>query len=369
MPPMLLAVVAAAIVGSAATAADIVLRSAANVHTTVVRLGDVAEIRGTNQQDAQRLAALPLMPAPAPGTGRFLSLREVEDLLAAHGEDLVRLNFQGEPAVEIVAGSSSAELSDRRAAWLGRSSAAGAHLLGDEHASRVREQLQRLIVEHLERTSGRKAEWRVKFSVAAADLAAIASAKSEVRCAGGRAPWTGKQRFVVSFATARSEMHLTVFAEVTGVEPVVVAIRPIEAGQMLTAADVELQQWETAAATMGRRAPLDSVEAVLGTEATRTIPAGEAVLSDSIRPPLLVKRGEEITVMARGGGIQVRTLARARQNGARGELISVESLQSRAPFEAVVVGFREAVVFSGSGPPAAAEDELTERPFRKLWQR
>ena len=51
-----------------------------------------------------------------------------------------------------------------------------------------------------------------------------------------------------------------------------------------------------------------------------------------------MKRGEEIAVYARGGGIQVRTVARARQDGARGELIGVESLEAKEPFDAVVTG-------------------------------
>jgi flagella basal body P-ring formation protein FlgA len=82
----------------------------------------------------------------------------------------------------------------------------------------------------------------------------------------------------------------------------------------------------------------------------------------------LVKRGEEISVVARGGGIQVRTFARARQDGARGELIPVESLETREQYDAVVVGLREAVVFSASSAPEP-EEEVTERPFRKLWQK
>ena len=49
--------------------------------------------RPTNEQDAERLAALPLMPAPAPGTQRFLRMREVQDLLAAHGEDMSPLEL------------------------------------------------------------------------------------------------------------------------------------------------------------------------------------------------------------------------------------------------------------------------------------
>jgi flagella basal body P-ring formation protein FlgA len=80
-----------------------------------------------------------------------------------------------------------------------------------------------------------------------------------------------------------------------------------------------------------------------------------------------VKRGEEIAVYARGGGIQVRTLARAREDGARGELIGVESLEEKVPFDAVVTGLREAVVFSGS--PAPEDKKVVQRPFRKLRQK
>ena len=90
-------------------------------------------------------------------------------------------------------------------------------------------------------------------------------------------------------------------------------------------------------------------------EATRTIQEGDAIYSDDFRPQLLVKRGEEIAVYARGGGIQVRTIARARQDGARGELIGVESLEAKEPFEAVVTGPREAVVFTASAAPARRE--------------
>ena len=41
------------------------------------------------------------MPAPAPGTQRFLRKREVEDLLAAHGEDLSQLRVDGATQVAI----------------------------------------------------------------------------------------------------------------------------------------------------------------------------------------------------------------------------------------------------------------------------
>jgi flagella basal body P-ring formation protein FlgA len=140
---------------------------------------------------------------------------------------------------------------------------------------------------------------------------------------------------------------------VTRQRPVVVTIQPIERGAIITAADVELQSLDDVSTASGYRAPIGSMEQIVGTEAARPLPAGHVVVTSDVQAQLLVKRGEEVTVYARGGGIQVRTLARARQNGARGELVQVESLETRERFDAVVVGHREAVVFAGNTIPSA----------------
>ena len=51
-----------------AVAAEIKIRAQAAPQGTVVRLGDVAEIRSDNGAEAKRLAATPLMPSPSSGT-------------------------------------------------------------------------------------------------------------------------------------------------------------------------------------------------------------------------------------------------------------------------------------------------------------
>ena len=65
-----------------------------------------------------------------------------------------------------------------------------------------------------------------------------------------------------------------------------------------------------------RRKLIGSLDSLIGMEATHAIHEGDAVYSDDFRAQMLIKKGEEIVVYARGGGIQVRTLARARQDGA-----------------------------------------------------
>src|SRR3954451_12061550 len=85
---------------SVSAAIDVKLRERVAPHGSVVRLGDVAEIASADRQQVRQLGSLPLMPAPAPGTERFLRIREIQDMLSAQGVDTGTLRFFG--AVQVV---------------------------------------------------------------------------------------------------------------------------------------------------------------------------------------------------------------------------------------------------------------------------
>ncbi|MEX2093631.1 MAG: flagellar basal body P-ring formation chaperone FlgA [Pirellulales bacterium] len=366
-------------------AAEIVLQAVVVPRGTVVRLGDVAKVEADDKQEAARLAAIPLLPAPGPGRQRFLRMREVQDLLATHGEDLRALDFRGELVVEIAppAASQAATMpkADRRAVWSGTSAATAASMteaaepqpiqreprLTEAQSKEAQNYIERAVIEHLNRSGGRKADWKMSLQVTEVDLAKVLTAKSALRCSGGVSPWTGQQRLVVAFSTERGPVRVRLTADVTLTQAIVVATQPIERGHVITAADVAVEEWDNPPTETGRRKRAESLESLIGMEAARPIQAGDAIFSDDFRPQLLVKRGEEIAVYARGGGIQVRTIARAKQDGARGELIGVESLDAKEPFDAVVVGPREAVVFTASAAPT--REKVVEQPFRKLRQK
>jgi flagella basal body P-ring formation protein FlgA len=107
--------------------------------------------------------------------------------------------------------------------------------------------------------------------------------------------------------------------------------------------DVEL----VSHATNARSDALQSLDLVVGREATRAIAKGTVVQSQSVSPPVLVRGRDIVTVYSRCGGVMVRTTARARQDGSRGELITVESLQDRrAAFSARVCGIQEVEVYA-----------------------
>ncbi len=368
-------------------AAEVALMPVALPRGPVVVLGDVAKVQGANAKETARLSAVPLFPAPVSGRKKFVRMREIQDLLVASGEELHDLHFRGELLVEIAPAPGSEQVRkppiDRRAVWSGTSvaSSAGAtEVVEPQSISRgadesqltatqvadVTHQIEGVIYEHLRRYSGRVAEWRVVAEIRSVDMPLVLAAKTPLQCSGGVSPWTGLQRFVIAFSTERGVVRVRVAANITATQPVVVAARPIERGRVITAADVAVQHWDNVPVATNRRPLLDSIEEVIGLESARAIQVGDAVSSDDARPQYLVKRGDEITVVARGGGIQVRSIARAKQNGARGELIAVESFEKEL-YEAVVTGVREAMVYTGS--KTTGTEEVAQQPFRKLRQK
>ena len=124
---------------------------------------------------------------------------------------------------------------------------------------------------------------------------------------------------------------------------VVFVAKSLPRGALICAADVRLEQGQLIDEA-GDAFP--AIDEVVGQQTTRAIPAGTLLDRSCIRPPLLVRRGEVITVYARSAGIQVRTAAKARQEGSLGDLIQIESLTDRAAYLARVCGVQEVEVYA-----------------------
>lgn len=367
---------------SSSLATDVKLRERVIPKTSVVRLGDVAEITSADRQEARQLAAVPLMPAPAPSTQQFLRGREVADMLEANGIELKNIRFHGAEQVAIVgrstvqpaafaeAPTSGGEPVNRHAAVLagGRASVGGQQISVDQ-AQEINSQLCQIVGEYVKSKTTKADTSRIVCNLNERQIALLAGAIDTPQCSGGSEPWTGQQKFLVSFKTAKGREQFLVFTDVAQlVVPVVVAVRPVARGSVVTAADVEIRQLDLSAKGTSQRVAFDNTEAVIGKEARQALQAGNVVFADQIQSPVLVKRGEVITVGAQSGGIRVRTSAKALQEGSQGELIQVESLDAKQRYDARVVGFREATVFSAmrvdtptAEQKAAAEQRAAQR--------
>ena len=90
----------------------------------------------------------------------------------------------------------------------------------------------------------------------------------------------------------------------------------------------------------GHGAPILSIDSMNGMLAKRGIPAGEVITGDLLYAPLLVRKGETVTVKAINGGISITAMMRARSSAHMGETISLEHLSGGGTTSARVVGPR-----------------------------
>jgi flagella basal body P-ring formation protein FlgA len=359
---LVIAALAGVVVGNVSVGATIKLRDRVVLAAPVVRLGDVAIISANDGDQRRKLAALLLMPAPAPGTQRFLQQREVADLLNAHGIDMRNVRMAGAEQVEISSGgddrganrppqvtSTPVRLNRHAAILAGKSTERSVAMPDPGRAAGLQEALNQIITSYLKSKVDRATTWQVTSEVAERHAALLASSRPEI--SGGNPPWTGRQRFIATIRTTDGKVQLPIYAEVVAVStPVVVALEPIGRGEPITAAKIALQAVDYLPEARGRRAAARSVDELIGMEARQSIRAGEVIFADQVQAPVLVKRGETITISSNAGAIRVRTTARAKQDAAQGELVQVETLETREPFEARVVGPREAAVVALSRP-------------------
>lgn len=137
----------------------------------------------------------------------------------------------------------------------------------------------------------------------------------EVRCTGARS-W-----------------RLFVPVRVTLEKDIVLAAVPLERGKVLAPGDVILARREVAATPGGY---LTTVETAAGQVVRRSVPAGTVLTPGLLDAPVLVKRGQSVTLQARSGPIVVQMAGVAKGNGALGEIIGVENLSSGRVVQGIV---------------------------------
>ncbi len=136
-----------------------------------------------------------------------------------------------------------------------------------------------------------------------------------VRCAGS-APWT-----------------IYVRADVNAGRSVPVLSKPLAARSIIAADDIAMAKIPAQALTNG--IILERQE-LIGMELTRALDAGSPVRVSQIRLPKLVKRGQQVTLVSGGNGVEVQVQGKALSDGAAGDRVQVMNLSSGNKVEGVV---------------------------------
>jgi flagella basal body P-ring formation protein FlgA len=106
-----------------------------------------------------------------------------------------------------------------------------------------------------------------------------------------------------------------------------VAVRTLRAGERIHADDVVLKNVPTRPRHISR--PIYDLRDAVGQELATTVPAGEVIDATMLRKPYLVQRGKLVTITSRVGGVAVRMMGRALEDGVLDDVVSVEWLDNR----------------------------------------
>jgi flagella basal body P-ring formation protein FlgA len=319
-------------------ASEIQLRELATCSSAIVRLSDVAEIHGVDALLARPWEQVALAPAPVGSGTRVLAASEIRGILMRRGIDLAGVRFTGATRVHVVNGE------PKRADSTERSVPASAR----HDLASVKQQLTAAIREHL--PSGHvPAGWQVEVELSRRQLWDLPEAWNEIRVTGLTSPIERQQDVTVEFVSRQGVARIPVRVELQPRPLAVVATRALDRGVVLRNHDVELCAIDMAA---GERRTATKLDEVIGKELQQRVLQGQLIRTDAVRQPLLVRRRELVDVVARNGSITVSRKARAREDGALGDLVQLETLDQKSKtLQARVIAARQVELQLGA--PAA----------------
>jgi flagella basal body P-ring formation protein FlgA len=303
------AAAAAAVLGVALTAraphaavvgGRVTVERTATVNAPVVRLGDVAALEGT----ARAFADVDLGPAPDPGATRRLAGTAILRKLADAGLDGGTTRYQI-PATVVVS---------RAAQEIGADELARAI---EDHASEV--------LASGERVRAVDVAGAVRIPPGAYDTRLT-------QLGPGRGAARRFELAVVQDGATVATVPARVDVEAFG--PVVIARRQIARGDAIGADDVTIEERDvTALGATILRDPRD----VIGKEAHVAIAPGAPLTTQAVASPVLVRRGDVVTVVVETAGMRLSLPGDALDTGAAGNRVRAVNRRSRQEIAGHVV--------------------------------
>lgn len=114
---------------------------------------------------------------------------------------------------------------------------------------------------------------------------------------------------------------------------VVVASKSLSRGDLLTESDLKRIKYDMSQLPAGYiEEPADG----LGMEVKRRVSQGTPLTTSMIKKPNIIKRGQQVSIVARAGSMEVRMSGKALSNGAVGERVRVLNLKSKKKLEGTV---------------------------------
>ncbi len=134
-----------------------------------------------------------------------------------------------------------------------------------------------------------------------------------------------------------------------------VLARKIERGEVISARDIVIDRMPRSAI---RDDIITDANRLTGLSARRALRDGVPLTRDVLMEPVLVHRGDLVTIVYRSAGLTLTTRGRALSAGARGEVIQIYNIQSKRTVEAEISGPGFVTIMPQRVPLAALETTI-----------
>ncbi len=312
------------------------LRPQATVYGNVVRLADVLVFADANPELEQQVGEKPVAAGPQDSVVNAVSHDQIVRRMDELGVNMSRVLVSGAAICRITYGQTPAAPSDEKAGddlisppRTPESEAAGTEkTLADMLRAHVNTELTEL-----------RGTAEVHFERGGEEFLELTAPPWEFKVSSSGTDKLGLREFrVVIRRDGRVQRTAQILAQVRIRRPVVVARRPLSIGNLVRSEDVGL---ETRVFDSTDKLGLPGVEAVVGQQVKRFVPAGEMVQPDAIKAVDLVSRSRPVTVLGAKPNVQVRLTGIALDSGGYGDSVRVrlgDSRKTQQQLRGVVTG-------------------------------
>lgn len=142
---------------------------------------------------------------------------------------------------------------------------------------------------------------------------------------------TGNAKAAPPAMTARAATPAAQIASTQSAGQVVVLVRDIPRGHVLSAEDLN---WQDANASRPIRNGAD-MDLAVGLEVRRALKAGQALLSADLKQPALIRKGEPVKLVYISAGVRLSVDGVAQNEAAKGEAVRVLNSYSKRTIDAI----------------------------------
>ena len=162
------------------------------------------------------------------------------------------------------------------------------------------------------------------------------------------------RKITIAFLCAALQMSVLPAAADTGIR-IVVPNRDIGRGETITDKDLTFATVPGSALMAGT---VTNIAAAKDMEARRMLHAGEAMRTDDLRHPIVVTRGQTVTMLFHAPGVELTAMGRAMGEGGVGDTVTV---QNPASFRMILGVITAPGTVVATGPASPLQQQRTAR--------